>query len=82
MDWTKINLSMGDLGITGARLDKVLLENYNIYIELFTGDWIMALTGIGIQNRLRPVCRRPEDISRRTRESGLEIHRAEHNRNP
>ncbi len=79
LDWTKINLSMGDLGITGARLDKVLLENYNIYIELFTGDWIMALTGIGNTkidyDRFAGAL---EDISRRTRESGLEIHRAEH----
>jgi lysine decarboxylase len=47
LDWTKINLSMGYLGITGAQLDKLLLEDYNIYIELFTGDWIMAMTGIG-----------------------------------
>jgi hypothetical protein len=37
LDWTKINLSMGELGITGAHLDKILLDDYNIYIELFTG---------------------------------------------
>ena len=47
LDWTKINLSLGELGITGAMLDKILLDDYDIYIELFTGDWIMALTGIG-----------------------------------
>jgi arginine/lysine/ornithine decarboxylase len=47
LDWTKINLGMGDLGITGSELDRILLEDYNIYIELFTGDWIMAMTGIG-----------------------------------
>lgn len=47
LDWTKINLSMGGLGITGAQLDKILMEDYDIYIELFTGDWIMAMSGIG-----------------------------------
>jgi lysine decarboxylase len=79
LDWTKINLSMGDLGITGARLDKILLNDYNIYIELFTGDWIMAMTGIGnTKNDYDRFANALEEISRKTRESGLELHKTEH----
>lgn len=72
LDWTKINLSLGELGITGSRLDQILLEDYNIYIELFTGDWIMAMTGIGNTktdyNRFADAL---EDISKKARDSGL-----------
>lgn len=79
LDWTKINLGMGVLGITGAQLDKILLNEYNIYIELFTGDWIMAMTGIGnTKNDYDRFANALEEISRKTRESGLEIHRTEH----
>jgi lysine decarboxylase len=79
LDWTKINLSMGELGITGAQLDKILLDDYNIYSELFTGDLIMAMTGIGnTKDDYDRFADALEDISRRTRESGLEIHRTEH----
>ena len=79
LDFTKINLSMGELGITGSQLDKILLEDYNIYIELFTGDWIMAMTGIGnTKNDYDRFANALEDISRKRRASGLEIHRTEH----
>lgn len=79
LDWTKINLSMSELGITGARLDKLLLEDYNIYIELFTGDWIMAMTGIGnTKEDYGRFANALEDISKRTRESGLSVGRTEH----
>jgi lysine decarboxylase len=47
LDWTKINFSLGELGISGAQLDHILMEEYNIFIELFTGDWVMAMSGIG-----------------------------------
>lgn len=47
LDWTKINLSMGAAGITGAQLDRILIEDYAVYTELFTGDWVMAMSGIG-----------------------------------
>lgn len=78
LDWTKINLGMGELGITGAQLDKILLDEYNIYIELFTGDWIMAMTGIGnTKEDYDRFANALEDISRRTRESGLGIQRTE-----
>jgi lysine decarboxylase len=46
MDWTKINFSFGKLGIPGNELEKILLEN-NIFIELYTGDLVMCMTGIG-----------------------------------
>lgn len=46
MDWTKVNISLGRLGITGDELENMLL-NYNIYIELYTGDLVMCMTGIG-----------------------------------
>ena len=42
IDWTKINLTMGELGFTGSELDKILIEDYNIYTELFTGDWLVG----------------------------------------
>ncbi len=79
LDWTKINLSMGELGITGSQLDKILLDEYNIYIELFTGDWIMAITGIGnTKNDYDRFADALEDISSKVRSSGLQIHRTEH----
>jgi arginine/lysine/ornithine decarboxylase len=46
MDWTKINFSFGRIGITGDELENMLLE-YNIFIELYTGDLVMCMTGIG-----------------------------------
>ncbi len=79
LDWTKINLGMGELGIAGAQLDKIFLNDYNIYIELFTGDWIMAMTGIGNTDKdYDRFANALEEISRKTRESGLEIQRTEH----
>ncbi len=47
MDWTKINFSLGSLGISGDELEKILLEKYRIFIELYTGDLVMCMTGIG-----------------------------------
>jgi lysine decarboxylase len=47
MDWTKINFSFGKLGIKGNELEKILLEKYNIFIELYTGNLVMCMTGIG-----------------------------------
>ena len=46
MDWTKLNFSFGSLGISGAELEKNLLER-NLFIELYTGDLVMCMTGIG-----------------------------------
>lgn len=47
MDWTKINFSLGKLGISGCELETILIEKYNIFIELYTGDLVMCMTGIG-----------------------------------
>ena len=45
-DRTKINLSLGDLGIDGAQFEQYLME-YDIFTELHTGDLLMFMTGIG-----------------------------------
>ena len=78
LDWTKINLSMSELGITGSQLEKILLDDYNIYMELFTGDLVMAMTGIGnTKNDYDRFANALEDISRKTRASGLTLNKAE-----
>lgn len=46
MDMTKINLDMGELGIDGAGLEQLLMER-GIFSELYTGDILMLMTGIG-----------------------------------
>lgn len=46
MDITKINLDMGALGIDGARLERMLMEK-GIFAELYTGDILMLMSGIG-----------------------------------
>ena len=44
MDWSKLNFS---LGIHGAALEQTLIEEYGVFIELYTGDMVMCMTGIG-----------------------------------
>ncbi|MBT4285792.1 MAG: arginine decarboxylase [Deltaproteobacteria bacterium] len=46
MDWTKINFSFRKFGISGHELEQLLLAK-NIFIELYTGDLVMSMTGIG-----------------------------------
>lgn len=46
MDITKINLDMSGLGIDGAKLEKMLMKR-GIFSELYTGDILMLMTGIG-----------------------------------
>lgn len=46
LDNTKINLDMSALGVDGARLEELLMEN-DIFIELVTGNIVMCMTGIG-----------------------------------
>lgn len=71
LDWTKINLSMGDLGISGAQLEQMLSEDYQIFIELFTGDLVMAMTGIGnTKEDYDRFAAALEEISSRVRASG------------
>ena len=45
-DWTKLNFGFGGMGISGGELEKLLIER-NIYIELYTGNMLMCMTGIG-----------------------------------
>ncbi len=45
-DWTKLNFGFGGMGISGAELERLLIER-NIFIELYTGDLLMCMTGIG-----------------------------------
>lgn len=47
LDRTKINISFGDLGIRGAELEQRLIREYGIYTELYTGNLLMCMTGIG-----------------------------------
>lgn len=46
MDLTKINLDMSQLGIDGASLERLLMK-HDIFSELYTGDILMLMTGIG-----------------------------------
>lgn len=46
MDITKINLDMGTFGIDGSKLEQLLMEK-SIFSELYTGDILMLMTGIG-----------------------------------
>lgn len=46
MDRTKINLDMSARGIDGARLEELLMER-GIFSELYTGNILMLMTGIG-----------------------------------
>ncbi|MDC7228536.1 MAG: DegT/DnrJ/EryC1/StrS family aminotransferase [Spirochaetales bacterium] len=46
LDWTKINFSFRKLGLSGYNLEQQLLVR-NIFIELYTGDLVMAMTGVG-----------------------------------
>ena len=44
LDYTKINLSMASLGISGARLEKELRQR-GIISEMVHGDYVMLMTG-------------------------------------
>ncbi len=46
MDWTKINVSFARLGISGAELEALLMKE-NIFSELYTGNLLMCMTGVG-----------------------------------
>ena len=46
LDYTKINLSMASLGISGARLEKELRQR-GIISEMVHGDYVMLMTGAG-----------------------------------
>ena len=46
LDRTKINLDMSELGLSGGALEK-LLNNRDIFPELYSGNILMCMTGIG-----------------------------------
>lgn len=46
LDRTKINIDMSAYGIDGAKLERALMDR-KIYPELFTGNILMLMTGIG-----------------------------------
>ena len=46
MDMTKVNLDMSAYGLDGAALEQELMK-YNIFPELFAGNVLMLMTGIG-----------------------------------
>lgn len=47
LDFTKINFSLQGIDISGNELEEELNSLYNVFIELYTGDYIMCMTGIG-----------------------------------
>lgn len=46
LDWTKMNFSFLGKGLMGDEVEKRLMEK-GIFIELFTGDLVMCMSGIG-----------------------------------
>jgi len=71
LDWTKINFSLGDLGLMGDETEEILLKNYNIFIELFTGDLVMCMTGIGnTGNHIKRLTDALEEIASDQRKKG------------
>ncbi len=82
LDWTRINLTMRDLGISGSELDNILINEYGIYTEMFTGDWLMAMTGIGnTKHDYDRFADALEDISRKAIASGLKAHNKDNKSN-
>lgn len=46
-DKTKINIDMTNIGLIGKKAEKILREEYNIFMELVTTNIVMGMTGIG-----------------------------------
>lgn len=44
LDWSKLNFS---LGIPGGEVEQQLMREHRVFIELFTGELVMCMTGIG-----------------------------------
>lgn len=70
-DWTKMNFSMGDIGITGYELEDILIKEYGIFIELFTGDLVMCMSGIGnTSDDVEMLVRALTEIAEKNRKNG------------
>ncbi len=64
LDLTKINISMRELGLSGARLDRELRRR-NIISEMVHGDYVMLMTGAGsIRSDYEQLLLALQDISR------------------
>jgi arginine/lysine/ornithine decarboxylase len=64
LDRTKINLDMSRLGLSGAELEREL-NNKDIFPELFTGNLLMCMTGIGnTKEHMERLLRALSDIAR------------------
>ncbi len=75
MDDTKINLDMSAYGITGSRLEKLLMQK-GIYTELNTGNILMCMTGIGnIRSDFEKLCSALEEIASEHAMAGISKHR-------
>jgi len=74
LDMTKINLDMSGLGLSGAELEQALNQR-DIFPELFTGNILMCMTGIGNtlehMERLRSAL---SEIAEETRNSSIADH--------
>ena len=70
MDRTKINIGFGEIGISGEQLEQLLME-YAIFPELYTGDLLMLMTGIGnTREHMERTLAALEDIAKRACEAG------------
>lgn len=47
LDATKINFSFPKLAVPGNYIEDYLMDNNNIFIELYTGNYVMCMTGVG-----------------------------------
>ncbi|MDO4834643.1 MAG: aminotransferase class I/II-fold pyridoxal phosphate-dependent enzyme [Bacillota bacterium] len=72
MDWTKMNFSFAEKGLPGDETEKLLMEK-GIFIELFTGDLVMCMSGIGTAERdVRRLVEALREISDEQRRSDSE----------
>ena len=74
LDFTKINLDMSACGIDGAKLEQLLNER-DIFPELYTGDILMLMTGIG--NTMADMTRAIDALKEIAQTYGAHVPRAE-----
>lgn len=47
LDWTKINFGFPQANLPGNIIEDELMDNHNLFIELYTGIYVMCMSGIG-----------------------------------
>lgn len=63
LDWTKMNFSFGKCGLMGDEAEQLLMKQ-GVFIELFTGDLVMCMSGIGTKaEHVRRLVKALKDIS-------------------